>query len=226
MPCHATHERAAPPSPPHTAGRAKRPAPSLIEPAALPIDSPPLGSWSKVLHVDISSKPRVIGQVPARMVGIFIEHNIVAVPVPVIHITQIVWSHAKIEAAEEEAVRPASVQMPDMRRSKPAGEMPMVIGMIEMVVRVTRAPIVSNPMAVLVDVRSTGVARTIAEVPIRLHVRHAVIRFGTMRWHRRMIPASGRMTAAASGVLKSPRWERKNKHCRQYADNSLHESLL
>jgi hypothetical protein len=32
--------------------------------------------------------------------------------------------------------------------------------------------------------------------------------------------------AAASGVLESPRWKRKNKHCRQQADNSLHEKLL
>jgi hypothetical protein len=97
--------------------------------------------------------------------------------------------------------------------------------MIKMVVRVTRAPFVSNPMAIVVNVRSAGVARTIAEVPIRLHVRRAVIRFGTMRGHSRMIPAL-MATAAASRMLQSPRWERKNKYCRQQADNSLHEKLL
>jgi hypothetical protein len=32
--------------------------------------------------------------------------------------------------------------------------------------------------------------------------------------------------AAASGVLQSPGWERKNKHCRKQADKSLHEKLL
>ncbi len=148
------------------------------------------------------------------MVGIFIEHNIVTIPVPSIAIRQIIRRHTKIEAAEEEAVRSASVQMPDMRRSKPGGEVSVVIGMIQVVVRVIRAPVVSNLMSVLVDVRSTGVARTIAEVPIRLQVRRAVIRFGTMRRHRRMISPSARM-AAASGVLQGPRWERKNKHCRQ-----------
>jgi hypothetical protein len=41
-----------------------------------------------------------------------------------------------------------------------------------------------------------------------------------------MIAASALMAAAASRVLHSPRWERKNKHCRQQADNSLHEKLL
>jgi hypothetical protein len=101
----------------------------------------------------------------------------------------------------------------------------MIIGMIEMVVRVIRAPVVSNPMAIVVNVRSTGVARTIAEVPIGLHVWRAVIRFGTMRGRTGMIPASALM-AAAPGVLQSPRRERKNKHCRQQADNSLHEKLL
>jgi hypothetical protein len=45
-----------------------------------------------------------------------------------------------------------------------------------------------------------------------------------MRGHTGMTPASTLM--AASGVLQSPRWKRKNKHCRQQADNSLHEKLL
>jgi hypothetical protein len=41
-----------------------------------------------------------------------------------------------------------------------------------------------------------------------------------------MIPASALMATAAARVLQSPRWERKNKYCRQQADNSLHEKLL
>src|SRR6201747_2846758 len=105
------------------------------------------------------------------MIRNVIDHDIVAIPVPSIAKGQVVRSHAKKKTADEEAARSASVEMPDMRRSKPCCEMPMVIGMIEMIVRVIRAAVVSNPMSVVVDVRSTGVAGAIAEVPVCFRVR-------------------------------------------------------
>jgi hypothetical protein len=113
--CHARPEPATPPSPPHTAGLSQWPARSPIEPAALPIDSLPIDSWSKVLHVDITSQPRVIGQAPAR--------------------------------------------------------------------------------------------------------------FGTMRGRTTMVPRPSSWPPPP-GCCRARAWERKNKHCRQQADNSLHEKLL
>jgi hypothetical protein len=53
------------------------------------------------------------------MIGIVIDHDIAAIPILAIHIAQIVRSHAKVEAAEEEAVRSTSAQMPHVRRTNP-----------------------------------------------------------------------------------------------------------
>jgi hypothetical protein len=81
--------------------------------------------------------------------------------------------------------------------------------MIEMVMSVIAARIMPDPMAIVVDMWSIGVTRSVPEVPIWFHTRRSVEGFRAVHGSR-MLPST-RM--AAAGVLR-PRWEKK-KHCRK-----------
>jgi hypothetical protein len=54
--------------------------------------------------------------------------------------------------------------MPHVVRTEPAREVPVFPGVIDMIVRVVRASVVSNPLAVRMNVRSVGMSLGVAEV--------------------------------------------------------------
>lgn len=113
------------------------------------------------------------------MVRIVIDHDVVTGPVPAVAIRQVIRSDAKIKAAKPKTVRAPSRQVPHMRGAKSAREMPMLPRMIQMVVRIIRSRVMSNPMAVVVDMRRVGMPRSIAEVPVRSRRRRRpVVRSG------------------------------------------------
>lgn len=50
---------------------------------------------AEVHHMAIRTEPHVAGQVPADVIGIVIDHNLVAVPQPVVHETEVVRATLK-----------------------------------------------------------------------------------------------------------------------------------
>ena len=100
----------------------------------------------------------VVGEIPAVVVGIFVDHDLVAVPVPVVAIGEIKRGNAEVEAAKPEAAGAASADAPDVAAAEAAGEAAMLPGMIEVEAGVVASSVVSNPLAVVVDVRSFGMA--------------------------------------------------------------------
>ncbi len=86
--------------------------------------------------------------------------------------------------------------------------------MIKMVMRIIAAGIVSDPMAVVMNVGRIGVVRSIREVPIWLYMRGPVIFSGPVS--RRMSRSGSSMSASVGlcSMLLWPRGQRKNKYCR------------
>ena len=116
--------------------------------------------------MDVSAEPGVIGQVPARMVGVFVDDDGIGVPGPVATIANVSRRDAEIEAVEPEAGRAASGKVEDMPRAEAASEAPVLPGTIEMIARVIGTGIVPNPFAIGVDVRGIRVSGAIAEIPL------------------------------------------------------------
>ena len=82
------------------------------------------------LYVDVGAEANVVGKVPADVVGVFIDDDVVAVPVPVVAIAKIRSSDAEIETTEPEAARTTTGEMPDVFGAKAGSEMAVLPGMI------------------------------------------------------------------------------------------------
>ena len=63
-----------------------------------------------ILDVNVSPGIHVVEQVPARMIGIVIDHDIVAVPQPVVDVPELKRRDAEVEAAEPEPRRATARQ--------------------------------------------------------------------------------------------------------------------
>ena len=106
--------------------------------------------------MDIDPKAYVVGEVPAWVVGIFVENDVVAIPVPAIAETEVIWGDTEIESAKPESTGTTTGKMPSVVRPEASGKAAMLPGMIEMVVRVIGAGIVSDPRTVFMNMRSVG----------------------------------------------------------------------
>ena len=102
------------------------------------------------------------------MVGIIVDDDVVAVPKPVVAEADVIGGDAEIEATEPEAIGTASCEMPNVAAAKAAGEVSVLPGVIEVVVRIVWAGVVADPFAVGVDVRRVGMTGLVVEVTVFL----------------------------------------------------------
>lgn len=130
--------------------------------------------------MDVGAEANVVGKVPAVVIGVFVDDDIVAIPEPVIAEADVVGSDAKVEAAEPETIGAAPAKVPDVPAPETAGEVPMFPGMVEMIVNVVTAGIVANPFAVGVNVRRVGMASPVVKVRSRRGGMRRARRFGTV----------------------------------------------
>src|SRR5260370_40336153 len=131
---------------------------------------------AEILDVDVGAESGVVGQVPAVVVGIVVDDDGIAVPIPVIGVVVIVGSYAEVEAAEPEALAVSSAKGIDVTAAKAAGEAAVFPGMIEVIVRVAATGIMADPSAIVVNVRRIRMIGPIAEgasVVLMLGVRSA-----------------------------------------------------
>jgi hypothetical protein len=131
--------------------------------------------------MDVHPQPGVVRQIPADVVGIVVNRDRIAVPEPAVDEGVIPGCDAEEETIEPE---PVSVSAPQpVLVPEPAGETPVLIRMIEVVVSVATAGIVSDPPAVVVNVRRVGMPRLVTKVPTSSVMRSAVShRGGTVTW--------------------------------------------
>ena len=140
------------------------------------------------------------------MVGIFVDHDLVAVPEPIAAQGQVKGGDAESEAAKPETGGTASANAPDVAAAEAAGESAMLKGMIKVEAGIITAGIMSNPGAVVVNVRSFGMA-----LPVGAgggSGRCATHRSGTMFGNESATDS----VAAASAMATVLRQSRDGKH--------------
>jgi hypothetical protein len=155
--------------------------------------------------VNVSAQPRVVSQVPADIIGIRINHDVVPVPKPAVNIAQIIGGDAEKEAAKPEAVRAASLKPPYMMRAIGSGEASMLPGVIKMVVLIISALVVPHPLIVArMDVGRFGVTRVVVEfagILVGMGVPSPARLWGHVRCRRRTV--SGNVASANFGMAGS-----------------------
>jgi hypothetical protein len=121
-------------------------------------------SPSEVLHVDVRAQSGVVREVPADVVGIVVNHDRIAIPEPAVDEAVVPWRDAEEEAVEPEPPSVPSLEVEHMAAAEPAREPPVLKRMIEVIVGITTAGLVSDPASVAVNVGRIGMPRLVAKV--------------------------------------------------------------
>jgi len=138
------------------------------------------------------------------VVGIGIDHNVIAIPEPVGTGIVVVRRGLKEEAAHVEALATASMQPPDMLRPDRPGEASMLPGMIEVVVRIVSPGIVAYPAVVLsVNVRRRWMPGLILECSSLLGLLGWMLRSLGCRGARRLWTVLRNVTAPNSLLVSA-----------------------
>src|SRR5579864_141704 len=94
---------------------------------------------SEILNMNVLAQPDVISEIPAGMVGIVVNHDIVAAPVPAIGVAIVVGGHTEIKTTEPETVTASPFNPVNMVAADFAPEVSVFPGMINMIVGITAA---------------------------------------------------------------------------------------
>jgi hypothetical protein len=132
--------------------------------------------------VNVCTEPHVVGEIPTHVVGIFIDHNLIAVPQPIADVAHVDRGHAEIESAEPETAGAASGKPPDVMGPKASAEVAVLPRVIEM--QFGPRFLVSDPRAVVMDVRSVGMTLSIAKVLMIVVGRRAVTGCWAVFWDK------------------------------------------
>ena len=106
-------------------------------------------STSQILNVSVRAEPRVVYEIPANMVRVLVDHDLIASPVPPRDDVVIVRGDAPVEIAKPEAFPVSSRKHEYMLRSKATGEASVCPRPIEVVMRIVSATSMSDPLIVL-----------------------------------------------------------------------------
>jgi hypothetical protein len=123
-------------------------------------------SSSEIRDVNVISQPHVVGEVPANVVIVLINYDLVGIPQPAISEAKIVWGNAEEEAVKPEALRASAYETEYMAMAKAARKVPMLPGMIEMVVGIITTRVMPDPVAVGVNV--LGISSVVIECAVWL----------------------------------------------------------
>ena len=86
--------------------------------------------------MDVNAEPHVVRKIPAGMVEIFVDHDLVADPVPAVAVSDVRGRHAEVESAEPEAIRAAASEPPDVTGPEAATKVSVLPRMIQMIVAI------------------------------------------------------------------------------------------
>ena len=114
--------------------------------------------------MDVGAEPDVVGEVPAIVVGVVVDHDVVTVPEPVVAIAQVEGANAKVEASKPKTVGAASAEAPDVTAADAAGESAMLPGMIEVEANIVASIVMPDPLAVVVNVGGFRMAFLIPKI--------------------------------------------------------------
>ena len=118
---------------------------------------------AEVLNVDVGAETDVVGEVPADVIRVVVEDDVIGAPIPIRAVTKVIGSYAEKESAEPEAIRTASAKTPDVSATDFAGEVTVRPGMVKVIVGIVASRAMADPLVIGVDVRCIWVVRRVAE---------------------------------------------------------------
>lgn len=158
--------------------------------------------WPHVHDMHIGTKPDVISQVPAVVIGVLEDRDVVGVPKPVAAVADVKVGDCKTKTAEPEQVRASATEAPDMSAAETTGEVSVLPRVIQMIVRIVSARVMPNPLAVIVDVRRVWMPRLVIEMLATLsHRMRSARRSRTVRRNVRRSTANA-VSAAMPTMLR------------------------
>lgn len=149
-------------------------------------------SLSEILNVNVSAQSHVVGKVPADVVRIVIDDDLIAIPEPVIGKANIKGSDAEEEAAKPETARSAALNPENVPRAKAAPKMSVLPGTIKVVMRIVTAGIMADPFVVGVNMGRVRMSRLVVE--------RAIVRCGTLPGANRRGTVSGNVRAGLVAI--------------------------
>src|SRR5579859_3064576 len=123
---------------------------------------------SEELDVNVGAQSDVISQIPAVMVRVIVDHDVVAIPEPVIGVVVIGGRNAEVEPAKPEAIPAAALDAELVTPADAARKAAMLPRMIEMKAGIITARFVPDPLIVRVNVGSVRMPRFVIECAIWL----------------------------------------------------------
>ena len=121
---------------------------------------------TQIHHVDINAQTSVIGQIPTNMVGIVINDDVVCIPEPSTAIGEVKLCNAESPIIEPEAAGTATTKTPYVAASETARETTMFKRTIQMEAWIVAALIVTNPLAIAVDVGRFGMVLAVRQMAV------------------------------------------------------------
>jgi hypothetical protein len=109
-------------------------------------------SVPQIHDVRVTAQPHVITEVPANMIRVLIDHDLVTIPQPTVDKAVIVRSDAKVESVEPKTLSISSRKPEDMAAAEAAREASVFPRMILAVVGIISAGIMPEPPTSVVNV--------------------------------------------------------------------------
>ncbi len=146
--------------------------------------------------MNIDTEARIVSEIISRMVGILVDDNVVAIPIPTVGKPVIVGRDSEVITIKAKTVPVAATQLPNMSPPEAACEPSMFPGLVGAVIIVVASAIMSDPLIVPMYVRRVGMAFKIAEgmiLPAVVPAHIALLLLGSVAplllrglllWHR------------------------------------------
>jgi len=153
------------------------------------------------------------------VIRVIIEYDLVPIPVPVIAVRVVELADAEVKTSKPETRRASTCQPEAMLGAEAASKAPVHPLMIQVKASVVTAEIMSDPLAVRVNMRSHWMPRPVG--------RSVVLRSGvrlSSKWRRAMLRNVTAATMFLAPALCTGR-NRKQQHDRQTSDSSVHVCL-
>lgn len=102
------------------------------------------------------------------MVRVFVDHDVVSIPVPTVHIADVIGGDAPIKVVEPESTGSTACEPPVVRGPESAVEVAVSPGAIDMIVLIIAPIVMADPVIAAVDVRGIRVSLRIAIIRMAL----------------------------------------------------------
>jgi len=112
--------------------------------------------------VNIDAESHVISEVPADVIGVIVDDDVVAIPEPVATVANVKRRYAEVIAAKPEATGASAAEAPYETRTESTLEVAVLPSVIEVEAVFVPSPVMPNPPPILMDVRGVRMAFLIA----------------------------------------------------------------